>query len=198
MPLIIKKTNMKTPLLITIVCISLTLLNCSNSDNKIITEDFNQSEVITTAIITLTSNEDNDIVLTSKDPDGKGPLPPFSSVSRKLKANTTYYASIELRNEIKKPYEIITDEVEKEGKDHQFFYSSTADFVTFEYIDRDTNGDPIGLNFIVTTGAPYTGKISAILKHLPNKKAEGVPEGDVKNAGGETDIQVVFYDVIVE
>ncbi|HBK71516.1 MAG TPA: type 1 periplasmic binding fold superfamily protein, partial [Flavobacteriaceae bacterium] len=31
-----------------------------------------------------------------------------------------------------------------------------------------------------------------ILRHEPNKSASGVSDGDITNAGGETDIEVIF------
>ena len=39
---------------------------------------------------------------------------------------------------------------------------------------------------------PGNGTITVILRHEPDKDASGVSNGDITNAGGETDIEVVF------
>ena len=56
----------------------------------------------------------------------------------------------------------------------------------------DANGNPIGLLTTVTTEEPGNGTITVILRHEPDKFALGVSNGDITNAGGETDIEVVF------
>ena len=61
--------------------------------------------------------------------------------------------------------------------------------------DADFDGDsnPIGLEFTVTTSATLgTGTLTITLRHEPSKSATGVSDGDITNAGGETDIQDVF------
>ena len=56
----------------------------------------------------------------------------------------------------------------------------------------DADGNPIGLATTVTTGAASTGEFTVILRHEPMKDAQGVKDGDITNAGGETDIEVNF------
>ncbi len=56
----------------------------------------------------------------------------------------------------------------------------------------DVNGNPIGISTIVTTNGASTGTITVTLRHEPNKDASGVSTGDITNAGGETDIEVIF------
>ena len=60
------------------------------------------------------------------------------------------------------------------------------------YADTDANGAPIGLETTMTTGDAATGKLQVTLRHEPDKGATGVAQGDITNAGGETDIQVEF------
>ena len=44
----------------------------------------------------------------------------------------------------------------------------------------------------LTTGEAGTGTLSIILRHEPAKDASGVSDGQIANAGGETDIEVSF------
>jgi len=57
----------------------------------------------------------------------------------------------------------------------------------------DADGNPIGLDFIVTTDATTgTEAFTITLRHEPSKDAAGVSAGDITNAGGETDVEVTF------
>ena len=49
-----------------------------------------------------------------------------------------------------------------------------------------------GLLSTLMTKGPDAAKINIILRHEPNKKGLGVSDGDITNAGGETDIEVSF------
>ena len=67
----------------------------------------------------------------------------------------------------------------------------------FAYSDQDNDGNPLGLLFELTTGDAGNESYTITLRHEPDKTAAGVSGGDITNAGGETDIEVVF-DVVVE
>lgn len=168
---------------------ALTITSCSDDDPKVI----NEEEVITTMTIELTPNGGgNKVTLKSKDADGEGPNAPVVTGGT-LVANTTYNAVIKLENELENPAENITTEVAEEADEHQFFYSANGVSGTFTYAgDNDSNGNPVGINFTVVTGAAGTGKYVVTLRHEPNKSVAGVKGGDITNAGGETDIQVEF------
>jgi len=56
----------------------------------------------------------------------------------------------------------------------------------------DNNGNPIGISTRLSTGAVSNGKLKITLRHEPNKSAQGVKDGLITNAGGETDIEVEF------
>jgi hypothetical protein len=167
---------------------TITLSSCSKNDEP---EPVNEEEVITTVTVTLT-NGSNTVTLQSKDLDGDGPNAPVVTVSGNLAANTTYTGAVVLLNETENPAEDITAEVRTEGDEHQLFYSATNNIATFAYTDKDSNNDPIGLAFTLTTGAAGTGTIGVILRHEPNKSATGVSNGDITNAGGSTDVDVSF------
>ncbi|MEE3999147.1 type 1 periplasmic binding fold superfamily protein [Tenacibaculum sp. FZY0031] len=168
---------------------AITITSCSDDDPVVINED----EVITTMTIELTPNGGGDkVTLQSKDADGDGPTAPVVTGGT-LAANTTYNAVITLLNELESPAEDITEEVAEEADEHQFFYSQTGLTSTFTYAGaNDSNGNPVGIKFTIATGSAGTGTYIVTLRHEPNKGASGVKEGDITNAGGETDIQVSF------
>ncbi len=170
---------------------SLFLASCSDDDNGPV----NEEEVITTVTTTLT-NGATTITLTSRDLDGDGPNAPVVTVSGNLEANTVYNGKITFLNETVTPAEDITVEIEEEGEDHQIFYQVPSGLGTFGYTDFDVNAKPVGLTFTYTTGNAGTGNLTVTLRHLPNKSATGVAGGDITNAGGATDAQVIYPIVI--
>ncbi len=166
-----------------------TITSCSDDDPEVI----NEPEVITTMKVELTPNGGGDkVTLLSKDADGTGSAAPVVTGGT-LVANKTYSAVITLLNELESPAENITEEVAEEADEHQFFYKANSITSTFTYAGtNDSNGNPVGINFTVATGAAGTGTYVITLKHEPNKSAAGVKDGDITNSGGETDIQVRF------
>ena len=184
---------MKTLKNLSILFISaLVFTACSNDDDN--PEPVNEEEVITTLTATLTPvGVGPSIILQTRDLDGDGPNDPVVSESGALAANTTYNGTLELLNETESPAESINVEIEEEDDEHQFFFQVTNSLATFAYEDFDGDSNPVGLEFTVTTGAATgTGTLTITLRHEPNKNAAGVSEGDITNAGGETDIQAVF------
>lgn len=187
---------MKKIKLLPIGLLALVLFNsCSNDDDAV---PVNEEEVITTLIATLTpQGGGTTIVLTSRDLDGDGPNPPVINVSGNLSVNKTYSGSLSILNETTSPAEDITEEIEAEADDHQFFFTASNNIGTTAYaLPFDSNGKPVGTNFTFTTTAAATGSLTVVLRHLPNKNAENVAAGDITNAGGETDIQVTFPIVV--
>jgi hypothetical protein len=100
-------------------------------------------------------------------------------------------------NETETPAGDITAEVKGEGEEHQLFFQVPSVLGTFMYTDVDINGKPIGLEFTLTTKTASTGSLVVTLRHLPNKSASGVANGDITNAGGATDFAVT-YPLVVE
>lgn len=187
----LKKTYSKSIVQLGILfCIGTAFVACS-SDNDDLPEIINQEELITTVKIELVSeNGGETVVLNYLDLDGNGPNTP-EITGGTLNPNATYTGTVTLLNETVSPAENISEEVKEEGVDHQFFYSSTLN-VTTTYLDMDKNGHPIGLAFKLNTNDIASGSFSIVLRHEPNKKAVGVQEGNMENAGGETDIFVTF------
>lgn len=159
-------------------------------------EPVNEEEIITTLTYTLTpQGGGTSVVLSFKDLDGDGGNAPIITGGI-LNNNTVYSAVLQFLNEKKSPVENITNEIEDEGIDHQIFIQASsqtlADAIQFSYVDFDTNGKPIGTKIDLSTVNTATGNMIIILRHKPNKSATNVSNGDITNAGGETDIEVAF------
>jgi hypothetical protein len=171
-----------------VFAISLTFTACEKDDPEIP----NEEELITTLNYILTPvSGGTAITLSFKDLDGDGGTAP-TITGGTLAANQTYSGTLELLNEAESPAESITEEIEEEGEEHQFFFQSNIANLTITYNDQDTEGNPVGLSTTLTTGEATSGSINIILRHEPNKSASGVSDGDITNAGGETDIEVTF------
>lgn len=171
---------------------SLAFTACSDDDD--VPEIVNEEEVITTVTVTLIPGNNNEtITLQTQDLDGDGPNVPVVTVSGNLAADTTYEGSIVLLNETESPAENITEEVEEESDEHQFFYTISSGLnITTAYTDFDTNGDELGTEFTLSTEAASSGNITFTLRHEPTK-----PNTGIEDAGGETDVSATF-SVIIE
>ncbi|MAC86356.1 MAG: type 1 periplasmic binding fold superfamily protein [Flavobacteriales bacterium] len=163
------------------------IFSCSSDDDST-PEPVLEEEVITTMTITLTADGQADVILQTQDLDGDGPDLPVVTVSGNLSSNTNYSGSITLLNETEDPAENITEEIEEEDLEHQFFYSvgSGLDAQT-DYNDADSEGNPLGLDFVLSTYSASSGTITFTLRHEPNK-----PNMGLEDAGGETDIEATF------
>ncbi|WP_276168783.1 type 1 periplasmic binding fold superfamily protein [Zobellia alginiliquefaciens] len=186
---------MKKIKLLTALLVAGTLfVSCSDDDDNT-PEIVNEEELITTVTVTLApEGNGDDITLQLQDLDGDGSDKPVYTVSGSLAANMVYDGSIVLWNETESPAENITEEVEEEGDEHQFFYSvGTGLDLTTEYADLDEDGNPIGIEFTVTTGEASTGTLTFTLRHEPSKPNDG----SLADAGGETDVEASF-DIEIE
>ncbi len=151
----------------------------------------NEEEVITTLNYTLTATNGDVVTFTFRDLDGDGGTEPVIT-NGALDTNTTYSGVLELLNETESPAENITEEVEEEGAEHQFFFSESLADLNIEYGDTDSDGNPIGIKTTLKTGKAGKTDLTITLRHQPNKSGAAVAGGDITNAGGETDISVVF------
>ncbi|MBL7820139.1 MAG: type 1 periplasmic binding fold superfamily protein [Saprospiraceae bacterium] len=169
------------------------LLSCAD-DTPIV----NESELITSMYMVMeTPNGSDSVVFSFKDLDGDGGNPPVI-FAPKLKSNTLYQTSLRLLNESVSPPIEITDEIVSEGTDHQFFYTPSGQAnLQISYLDFDSLGYPIGTKTNILTGNAGSGLLKISLKHLPEKKASGVQNGNITNSGGETDIELTF-DLVLE
>lgn len=179
----------KYTLFLSLLATLLVFSSCDKDDDPVVVND---EEVITTLNYTLTPNGGGDVVVLSfEDKDGDGGNSPVITGGT-LAANTTYNGSLELLNESESPAEDITEEIMEEDEDHQFFFQSTVSNLSVAYNDKDADNNPVGLNSLLTTGGAASGTLTITLRHEPNKSGSGVSGGDITNAGGETDIEVVL------
>lgn len=154
----------------------------------------NEEELITTVTMTFSAVGSDDVEFILYDADGDGPIAPVYT-NGTLAANTTYTVEIEVLNE--EENENITEEILEEDEEHQFFFQKSNGLnLDFAYGDADDDGNPIGVASVFTTGEASEGTLTVILRHEPNKSADGVKNGDITNANGETDVQAIFNVVI--
>ena len=172
---------------------TLIFTSCSNDDdvNNLVNLPavVNEEEVITTLNVTLTPVGSGTVVtLQTRDLDGDGPNAPVVTVSGDLVNGTTYNGVIELLNETVDPAEDITEEVEEESNEHQFFYTAGGALdVNTSYSNFDDNGNNLGTLFTLTTNNVSSGTLTFTLRHEPNK-----PNTGLDDAEGETDISATF------
>ena len=181
--------NFKFLPLLFVVAVTMTISSCSEDDTP--PPPINEEELITTLNVFLTDTAGNTVTFSFVDPDGDGGITP-DIAGGTLMTGMTYSGTIILLNESETPAEDITIEIQEEDDEHQFFFSS--DDATFAYTDQDGNGNPVGLTFNMTTGSMSNpnATMTVVLRHDLNKAGIGVSDGDITNAGGETDIEVTF------
>ncbi|MBU2948420.1 type 1 periplasmic binding fold superfamily protein [Zobellia uliginosa] len=162
---------------------------CSDDDDST-PEIVNEEEIITTVTVTLSPEDDGtDVTLQLQDLDGDGSGEQVYTVSGSLVANMVYDGSIVLLNETESPAEDITEEVEEESDEHQFFYTVESGLdLTTEYANFDGDGNPLGTEFTLTTGEASSGTLTFTLRHEPTKPNDGT----LADAGGETDVEAMF------
>ena len=179
---------MKTVKFLSTTIFATALIFSCSSDDESTPEPVLEEEVITTMTITLQADGQADVILQTQDLDGDGPNLPVVTVSGDLSSNTNYSGSIILLNETEDPAENMTLEIEEEDLAHQFFYSvgSGLDAET-DYNDADSEGNPLGLDFVLSANSASSGTITFTLRHEPNK-----PNMGLEDAGGETDIEATF------
>jgi len=165
--------------------VSSLFIGCSKDDAP---EPVNEEEVITTLTVKLVPNDGGtEIILQTRDLDGDGPNEPVITTGD-LATGVTYSGSIVLLNETVDPAEDITEEVEEESVEHQFFYTLGGNLdVTTTYVDFDTDGNKLGTEFTLVAGAVSSGTLTFTLRHEPTK-----PNTGLEDAGGETDISATF------
>lgn len=178
---------MKNLKLLTTLIFAMTILISCDDDDDII--PVNEEEVITTMTINMIpAGGGTNVVLQTRDLDGDGPNPPEITVSGNLTSGISYMGNIVLLNETEDPAENITEEVEEEDDEHQFFYTIVGALdatTTYENFDRD--GNPLGTEFSLDAGDASNGTLTFTLRHEPKK-----PNSGLADAGGETDISATF------
>ena len=171
--------------------LTLAMLGCSDDDTT--PEIINEDELITTVILTLTPDSGDQVVLTTIDLDGDGPDEPVTTVVGNFSENTQYQGAVQFLNETEDPAEDITQEVIEEADEHQVFYTISEGLnIQTTYEDQDSQGNPLGVQITLSTGAASEGSLTLTLRHEPVKPNDGL-----ESAGGETDISTSF-DVSIQ
>jgi len=180
----------KNKLIIFVLIISSAIQSCKKDQVELPAPIVNQPENITTLKVQLTDSANNATVINAQYRDADGPGGNTATIdSLILDKGKTYLVNLVLQDETKSPVVDISSEILEEGKDHQFFYSSTIPGITFSYNDTDASGNPIGLKFkLRTSNSSATGKTKVTLKHQPGVKVSA--PGDITK--GDTDVEVEF------
>ena len=153
----------KLNFLITAIFATVLFVSCSNDDETV--APVNEEEVLTTMTVTLTPNF------------GGSPI----TVSGNLATGITYNGTILLLNETVNPPENITDEVEEEDLEHQFFYTLGSGLdATTAYSNFDSEGNPLGTEFTLITGAASSGTLTFTLRHEPTKPNDGISANQIQ------------------
>jgi hypothetical protein len=182
------------------------LSGCNNDDPK--KED--TPELITKATVTYTpTGGGTAIVVTATDPDGEGVQDISVDGPINLSKDKTYTMTIAMINELAAPADAaynITNEVEEEGIEHQFFFAWTNDVFSdptgngnvdnrtdpLNYAggsnSKDANNRPLGLTTTWTSAASTAaGTFRVLLKHQPDLKSDTSDSNT-----GETDLDITF------
>lgn len=170
------------------ILMTLVMMTLAACDNDAVIP--NEEELITNLTYTLISATPADtVILSFTDPNGDGGISPVITTDT-LQSNVLYQGNLTLTNASVMPVVDITQEIDDEAADHQFFYTlSSVALGTILYQDEDANGYPVGLKTGWQTAQPNEGTLRIILRHQPDKTIPNVTPG---TAGGETDIEVNF------
>ena len=160
---------------------------CSKEDPEIVEEQ----ELITTVVLTLTSNG-------APDQSVRWTLESADTPTISLQVNQEYKVAISFLDE-SDPQDIedITEEVREEADEHQVFYEFSdvnVSYITGEGDTIDEDNNPVNVNTLWTVTDSGSGSVTAYLIHEPISKISSTRDG----FGGETDVQVSFPIVITE
>jgi len=186
---------------------ALTFVACEDDDDDDDTPSaVNDEELITDLTLTFTNTADQSVsTFTFSDPDGPGAMTPVID-DIVLSDSTVYEVNIEVLD-ASNPNDVedITEEIEEEDEEHQFFFipgsaAESALTIVYDPTELDEDGNPVGLRSTwATLGATSAGTtVRVVLRHELDKGATGVSDGDIANAGGETDIDVTFNLTVTE
>ncbi len=168
-----------------LLALALLITACDSTDPG--EDDAGEEEVISNVTISLDNQADNSTVTAEAVFDEAGVKQSAETLT--LAAGATYAGTITLRNRFAD--EDITEEIEDEMEEHQFFYELTGDLssvVSITITDTDANGNPVGLEFSVNVapvpGEP-SGDLRVVLGHYDerakqaNETIDNIPETDI-------------------
>lgn len=186
--------------IIYVILITAFLLGCGEEDDEQIPQDADreQKEFITTVNLTFVEigNPSNSIYVRWSNPDGFGSdrIPDIQPNTIALKNQKRYLLNLELLNE-SDPNNIVevNNLIKDSSEEHQIFFTGELvknDNLSITYDDKDTNGNPLGLESEVLTLTPGSGSLVITLLHGLNKNTEAAKKGIFEEIGGEIDLQL--------
>lgn len=153
-------------------------------------------ELITKVTLTFVPTSGSPVIVTATDPDGDGIQNIKQDGAIKLQQNTNYTLSIQLINGLADPSSDeynVTNEVESEGVEHQFYFSWTNDAFANTSVDyslsKDANGLPLGLT---TLWKSADKTVDAATFHVTLKHQPGLKSSTSTINDGETDLDITF------
>ena len=174
----------------TLAAIFFGTLLVSGCDSSEPDDGIGEEELITRVVITLSGGGET-VTAEASDPDGDGTDFQIDTIS--MTDGVTYQGQIELFDDPNS--ENVTDEIEAEAEEHQFFYTvagGLAGRVSVVITDEDANGLPVGLEFEIADSGqgPASGTLRVVLSHYDASPKNGIDRSD------ETDVDVTFPVVI--
>jgi hypothetical protein len=178
-------TRFSAPPVVLLFVLALFIAACDSTDPG--EEGAGEEEVISNVTISLENTADNSTVTAEAVFNEAGVKQSAETLT--LAAGATYTGTITLRNRFED--EDITEEIEDEKEEHQFFYELSGDLsgvVSITITDTDENGNPVGLEFSVNVApAPdeVSGDLRVVLGHYDerdkqaNETVANIPEVDV-------------------
>lgn len=170
------------------VClIAVTITACDSTEPD--DDGAGEEELITRVVLTLQGGGAT-VTATADDPDGDGV--DIQTETLVLQPGITYSGTLGLFNDTATdPAERdIGAEVREEADEHQVFYTLNGfgQSVTLNISDQDSNGLPVGLNFVmmVDETASGSGTLNVVLSHYDEEPKNGT------DRSGETDVDVTF------
>lgn len=186
-----KLQTMKTIKLLAVLFISsLAFVSCSSDDDGHGHDDHEEEITQLTYTLTNSNNASDIITCTYTDADGEGGAPGVTVVSGDLTPNATYTGSISLMN-LEEMEDVGAEIAANEAEEHEIFYITNVAGTTFTTTDTDANGNPLGFNTTVSTGAAGSGTLTISVIHEGKKPNDGTIT-DATSTGGTSDIDVSF------
>lgn len=150
--------------------ILLFLTKCKDSGSELKPDE--ENELITTVKLNFTNKTDGTVIsfmFQDKDGDGGNAATRYDTIQ--LAKYSEYSLTLEFLDESKKPSDDITAEIKEKSDEHLIIVTpNPVNILTYKYDDQDTNGFPVGLQGIVTTGNIGKGSLKIQLRHQPGTK----------------------------
>lgn len=162
-----------TALLSVALCAGMLLDSCKTDTIALSPQIITKVNVIATNNLTLVKDTFGFI-----DWDANGPNTPAQIDSLRLDTNSTYSVQVQLLNEAKTPVRDLSDTITRLGDEYLLAYTTDAtdSLVSYQTLDRDSKGLPIGLRSNWRTYNIKRGMLYLKLHHqLGNKNGTETP-----------------------